>query len=99
MARRAFLDAFALRMRVVLEDLHVIEILARWNIAQRIGRPRHPGMFWVQRMDVADEAVAITALEHDCGQSRGGDGEELAPCVFNQSVFGHLSFQQIYFTG
>ncbi len=74
MAGRALLDALALRMVAVFEHAEMVEVLARRDIAQRIGRPdhvRHGAA--LNAMDAGDEGVAEAALEQHRGQRRRGD--------------------------
>src|SRR5947209_20217306 len=58
MAWRTFLDRPALRMQAILEYAEVVDIFARGNIAQRVGRPRHPAGLRIEWHEPTDEGVA-----------------------------------------
>src|SRR5262245_5708848 len=88
MAARAFLDALALRMAAILEHAEVVEVLARRNLAQRIGGPDHGRRVRVQAMDALDESVAEAALEQDGGQRGGGHRLKLVACALTEGHGG-----------
>jgi hypothetical protein len=81
MAARTFLDTLALRMAAVLEHAEMVEVLARRNVAQRIGGPDHGRRVRVEAVDALDEGVAEAALEQDGGQRGGGHRLQLVACA------------------
>jgi hypothetical protein len=80
--RGTFFDGAALRMPGVLEHLHVVEVFAGRDVAQRVGRSRHPAMGRIDWRHIADEAFAKTALEEDGGQRRGRNAEQFCAGFF-----------------
>ena len=79
-AGRAFLDALALRVAAVLEDTEMIEILARRDVAQRVGRADHARARPGSRARSRDEQVAEAALEQNGRQGCRRDRLELFLC-------------------
>jgi hypothetical protein len=74
MAGRAFLDALALRVAAVFEHAEMVEILARRDIAQRIGRADHVRhVAALDAVDAGDESVAEAPLEQHRSQRRRRD--------------------------
>src|SRR5262245_40027392 len=84
MAARAFLDAFALRMAAILEHAEVVEVLARRNVAQRIGGADHRRCAGIEPVNALDEGVAKAALEQNGGQRGGRYRRELRACALTQ---------------
>ena len=46
---RAGLDCLALRMPAALEGAELVEVLARRDVAQRVGLTDHPRRLWIQQ--------------------------------------------------
>src|SRR5262245_46421659 len=90
MPARAFLDALALRMATVLEHTEVVEVLARRNVAHRIGGPEHWRRVGVEAVDALDERIAEAALEQDGRQRGSGHRLELVSRALAQGHGVHL---------
>ena len=90
-ARGTFLDALALRMAAILEHLQHVQVLARRDVAQRVGRTDQARRGLVDQLRSLQKLVAQTALEQDRGDGggrnlgklvAGGDGRHVAKVPF-----------------
>jgi hypothetical protein len=84
-ARRTLLDRLALRMRTIAEHGDRVQVLARRDVAQRIGLADHRLAGRVQRPHVLDELRAQSALEQRRGERRGAHRRELRARPLGQS--------------
>ena len=78
----------ALRMGAVGEHVERVDVLARRNVAQRVGRADHRRRIRIERARALHEGIAQAALEQLRGQRRGAHGRELRARGFAQ-WFGH----------
>ena len=77
---RAFLDALALRVAAVLEHADMVEVLARRDVAHRVGRPDQAGRARIEGLDPGYELVARKPrLNRTVVQRCRGDRGELVP--------------------
>ena len=79
MPGRALLDALALRVAAVGEHAEMVEVLARRNIAHRIGRPDHARGVRIDRPHALHEGVAEATLEQNRRQRCGRCRRQFAP--------------------